>query len=142
MTSDRRFFRMSLAFRMGSCLLAAASASKVFSAQTDNIHLEIHPRVCTLSRHIAKCQIPVQATWRALHTESLCLVILERSDIKHCWENFSSGTYTVQLSFSDDLTFQLRDPKSQDVLAAEVLRVIREAIQYRERRRDLWDIFD
>ena len=72
----------------------------------------------------------------------MCLIILERSDVKHCWENYKSGAYTVQLTFADDLTFQMRDPELRDVLASEVLRVIREATRYRQRRRDVWDIFD
>jgi hypothetical protein len=42
----------------------------------------------------------------------------------------------------DDLTFQLRDPALQNILASEVLRVIREALHYRHRRRDPWNIFE
>jgi len=40
------------------------------------------------------------------------------------------------------VVFQLRDVSLEHVLASEALRVIREAIQYRHRRRQPWNIFD
>jgi Protein of unknown function (DUF3019) len=84
----------------------------------------------------------VHAQWSAPREESLCLVIVDRPDIKHCWEHYSQGTYSIDLTFVDDLTFQLRDPDLQNILASEVLRVIREALHYRHRRREPWNIFE
>jgi len=46
------------------------------------------------------------------------------------------------LTFTEDLTFQLRDVSLEHVLASEVLRVIREALRYRHKRRQPWNIFD
>lgn len=100
------------------------------------------PRICTLSAKDRQCETRVQAQWQSPQDESLCLIILDRPDIKHCWENYRDGSYTLQLTFGDDLTFQLRDPQLQRILASEVLRVIREAIRYRHRRREPWNIFD
>ncbi len=37
-------------------------------------------------------------------------MIVDRPDVKHCWEHYSQGTYSIDLTFVDDLTFQLRDP--------------------------------
>jgi len=113
------------------------------SARTeDDIHLELSPRICTLGAHDKQCQTEVHAQWSAPHEESLCLVILDRPEVKHCWEHYSQGTYSIELTFVADLTFQLRDPALQNVLASEVLRVIREALHYRHRRRDPWNIFE
>jgi hypothetical protein len=111
-------------------------------AGDDNIRLELSPRICTLGAKDKQCQTEVHAQWSAPHEESLCLVILDRPDIKHCWEHYSQGTYSIDLTFMDDLTFQLRDPALQNILASEVLRVIREALHYRHRRRDPWNIFE
>ena len=108
----------------------------------NNIHLELSPRICTLGAKDKQCQTEVRAQWSAPREESLCLVIQDRPDIKHCWEHYSQGTYSIELTFMDDLTFQLRDPALQNVLASEVLRVIREALHYRHRRRDPWNIFE
>ena len=47
----------------------------------------------------------------------------------------------MELAFSDDLTFQLRDPARDQAVATEVLRVIREALRYRHKRREPWNIF-
>jgi hypothetical protein len=107
-----------------------------------NIQLQISPRICTLTGGDKQCETPVHAQWRSSHEESLCLVIVARPDVKRCWEHYAEGTYTIQLTFTEDLTFQLRDVSLDHVLASEVLRVIREALRYRHKRRQPWNIFD
>ena len=132
------------------CVAAAAlawSLSSVAPAATptpgagDNIRLELSPRICTLASNDKQCKTEVHAQWSAPHEESLCLVIVDRPDVKRCWEHYSQGTYSIELTFVDDVTFQLRDADMQSVLASEVLRVIREALHYRHRRREPWNIF-
>ncbi len=105
------------------------------------IQLEISPRICTLAAADKQCDVLVHASWSASADESLCLVLLGRPEIKRCWENYAFGTYTVQLEFSQDLTFQLRDTSLQNVLASDMLRVLREALEYRRRRREPWNVF-
>jgi hypothetical protein len=89
-----------------------------------------------------QCDTVVRATWRSPRDESLCLVIVGRPDVQRCWEKYSDGNYSIELVFSTDLVFQLKDLDLKQVLASEVLRVIREAIRYRHKRRDPWNIFD
>ena len=117
----------------------AAGAS---DSSSKAIRLEISPRICTLSAHDQQCDVIVQASWSAPREESLCLVLLGRPEIKRCWEDYASGTDTLHLEFAQDLTFQLRDPSLRNILASEVLRVLREALQYRRRRRQPWNVFD
>ncbi len=112
------------------------------TAGDDGIHLELSPRICTLASKDKQCQTEVHAQWSAPHEESLCLVIVDRPEIRHCWEHYAQGTYSIELTFVDDLTFQLRDAAQQNILASEVLRVIREALHYRHKRRDPWNIFE
>jgi hypothetical protein len=109
-------------------------------AQQRDIRLDIKPRVCTLSAKDTQCSTPVRASWQAPQPESLCLVIAGRSDIKECWEQHSRGTYSVELTFSDDLLFELRDPSLQNVLTSKTLQVIREALEFRRKRRQPWSI--
>jgi Protein of unknown function (DUF3019) len=123
-------------------LTQAAIAADGAGTGEDNIHLELSPRICTLGARDKQCKTEVHAQWSAPREESLCLIILDRPDVKHCWEHYSQGTYSIALTFVDDVTFQLRDPAMQNVLASEVLRVIREALHYRHRRRDPWNIFE
>jgi hypothetical protein len=124
------------------CLAVANLADAAADTGGDGIRLELSPRICTLAIHDKQCETTVHAQWTSPREESLCLVILDHPDIKRCWEHFSAGTYSVELTFTDDLTFQLRDVGSQNILASEALRVIREALRYRHKRRQPWNIFD
>ena len=126
-----------LAWSLGSVAAAAAPTPDT----ADKIRLELSPRICTLASNDKQCKTEVHAQWSAPHEESLCLVIVDRPDVKRCWEHYSQGTYSIELTFVDDVTFQLRDTDMQSVLASEVLRVIREALHYRHRRREPWNIF-
>lgn len=121
--------------------LLVLTASATTAAPKEDIHLELSPRICTLGARDKQCQTEVHAQWSSPREESLCLVILDRPQVKHCWEHYSQGTYSLELTFVDDLTVQLRDPGLQNVLASEVLRVIREALRYRHKRREPWNIF-
>jgi hypothetical protein len=129
-----------LAATVGLSMSSVAHAA--MSPADDAIRLEISPRICTLTGTDKQCVTPVHAQWRSPHEESLCLVIVARPEVKHCWEHYSAGTYTIELTFTEDLIFQLRDVSLEHVLASEALRVIREAIRYRHKRRQPWNIFD
>jgi hypothetical protein len=93
---------------LGTGLTQPAMATA--SPAEDDIHLELSPRICTLAAHDKQCQTEVHAQWSAAHEESLCLVILDRPEVKRCWEHYAQGTYSIELTFVADLTFQLRDP--------------------------------
>jgi Protein of unknown function (DUF3019) len=123
-------------------LLIVPVAHPAIGPSEGNIQLQISPRICTLTGGDKQCVTPVHAQWRSSREESLCLVIISRPDVKRCWEHYSEGTYTIELTFAEDLTFQLRDMSLEHVLASEALRVIREAIRYRHKRRQPWNIFD
>ena len=125
---------------LGICM--APLAYPAMAPADANIQLQISPRICTLTGGDKQCETPVHAQWRSSHEESLCLVIVARPDVKRCWEHYAEGTYTIQLTFTEDVTFQLRDVSLDHVLASEVLRVIKEALRYRHKRRQPWNIFD
>lgn len=130
-------------FLLAAFIIGAASNSHAATdAASDDIRLELSPRICSLSGGEKQCETRVNARWQAARKESLCLVILDRPEVKRCWEDYSRGTYSIHLVFSEDLIFQLKDPDLQRVLASEALRVIREAILYRHKRRAPWNIFD
>jgi hypothetical protein len=123
-------------------LLSLLHTNAASGAERNDIQLELSPRICTLTMKDTQCDTVVRATWRSPRDESLCLIIVGHSDVKHCWEKYSEGSYSIELIFSTDLVFQLRDLDLQQVLASEVLRVIREAIHYRHKRREPWNVFD
>lgn len=135
--------RSSLGSRAGRCAatLVAALLTGGMGENGSGIQLELKPRVCTLAANESQCSTTVHANWHSPREESLCLVILGRSDVKRCWEHYTQGTYSIELVFSDDLLFELKDARLETVLASEALRIIREALRYRHRRRDPWNIF-
>jgi hypothetical protein len=130
--------------RLLACLALSIAplADGAMDTPAADIQLEISPRICTLTGADRQCETPVHAQWRSPRDESLCLVIVARPDVKRCWEHYAQGTYTIDLTFTEDLVFQLRDLSLEHVLAAEVLRVIREAVRFRHKRRQPWNIFD
>jgi Protein of unknown function (DUF3019) len=123
-------------------LLLPSQTNAATGDGSGNIHLELSPRICTLTTNDTQCDAVVHARWRAPGDESLCLVIVGRPEIKRCWEHYSEGNYSIELIFSADLIFQLKDLDQQRVLTSEALRVIHEAIRYRHKRREPWNIFD
>ena len=98
-------------------------------------------RVHTLSPDDEQCSTVVNARWRSPQDESLCLVIVDHPEVKRCWENYSRGVYTIELAFNEDLVVELRDPELRNVLVSEAVKVIREALQLRRKRRQPWNIF-
>ena len=127
-------------FWLGALLVAPAQGA--MTPADNQIQLQISPRICTLTGKDKQCETPVHAQWHSTHEESLCLVIVARPDVKRCWEHYSQGTYTIELTFTEDLMFQLRDLSLEHVLASEALRVIREAVRLRHKRRQPWNLFD
>lgn len=104
------------------------------------IQFDVRPRVCTLSGKETQCETPIRAAWRSSKKESLCLVVANNPDVKRCWENFNKGTYSIDLVFADDLLIELRDTQLQTVLTSRAIKVIREALEYRRKRRQPWNI--
>jgi len=108
----------------------------------EDIRLELSPRICTLAADDKQCETWVHARWQSPHEESLCLVIVDRPEVKRCWENYTEGTYNIELVFTEDVIFQLKDLDLRRVLASEALRVIKAAIHYRHKRRHFCNLFD
>jgi hypothetical protein len=133
---------MALASGLFLGLLSPPQTRAASGDERDDIRLELRPRICTLATNDTQCDTVVRATWRSPRDESLCLVIVGRADVKRCWEKYAEGSYSIELTFSTDLVFELKDLDMQQVLASEVLRVIREAIRYRHKRREPWNILD
>lgn len=112
------------------------------ASTAEGVQLELTPRVCTLAAGDAQCETEIKASWRAAQPVSVCLVIVDRPQIKRCWDGVSEGSFSAKLAFADDLTVQLRDFELRRVLASAALRVIRETTRYRRKRREPWNLFD
>ena len=97
--------------------------------------------MCTLAGHDTTCNTTVHAQWHSPRNESLCLLIVDRPEVRQCWEDHKEGVYSVEVSFSEDLVIELRNPELDRVLASQAIAVIRQALQLRHKRRPPWNIF-
>jgi hypothetical protein len=122
-------------------LLSVQAAALAADASRPRIELKLRPRVCTLSDENPTCNTTVHAQWRSSRNESLCLLIVDRPQVRQCWEGHKEGVYSVEVSFSEDLVVELRDAELDRVLASQAVAVIRQALQLRHRRRPPWNIF-
>jgi hypothetical protein len=122
-------------------LLSVQAAALAADASRPRIELKVRPRVCTLSDENPTCNTTVHAQWRSSRNESLCLLIVDRPQVRQCWEDHKEGVYSVEVSFSEDLVVELRDAELDRVLASQAIAVIRQALQLRHRRRPPWNIF-
>ena len=122
-------------------LLSVQAAALAADASRPRIELKVRPRVCTLSEEDTTCNTTVHAQWRSSRNESLCLLIVDRPQVRQCWEGHKEGVYSVEISFSEDLVVELRDAELDRVLASQAVAVIRQALQLRHRRRPPWNIF-
>jgi hypothetical protein len=122
-------------------LLSVQAAALAADASRPRVELKVRPRVCTLSDENPTCNTTVHAQWRSSRNESLCLLIVDRPEVRQCWEDHKEGVYSVEVSFSEDLVVELRDAELDRVLASQAVSVIRQALQLRHRRRPPWNIF-
>jgi hypothetical protein len=122
-------------------LLSVQPAAAAEDASRPPVELKVRPRVCTLAGDDATCETTVHAQWRSPRNESLCLIIVDRPEVRQCWEDHKQGVYSVEISFSADLVVELRDAQLDRVLASQAIAVIRQALQLRHKRRAPWNIF-
>jgi hypothetical protein len=135
-----KFYSAAFVWSLGLAIVSSSGATAAGEPAAP-IDLKVRPRVCTLSGSEAACNTTVHAEWRAERDESLCLLILNHPEVRHCWENHARGVYSVEISFGEDLVVQLRDPELEHVLASQTITVIRQALQLRRKRRQPWNIF-
>jgi DUF3019 family protein len=136
-----RFTRSSAALL--TCLFHSILAQGNVAVPADQgIVLELTPRVCTLAADDTACATKVRASWRSPRPVSVCLQIGSQPQSSRCWEEASDGSYELELTATQGVTFELRERDRGQVVASAVLRVVREMNRYRRKRREPWNVFD
>jgi hypothetical protein len=126
-----------LALSLGSYNVALPT----WGQSKDRIQLQLKPQFCTLAKNESYCDAAIEIKWSSESVENLCLEILQFPEIERCWENAVEGSHQIELVFDTDLEVQLNDPQSQEIVASRTLKIVREAIQYRRKRLQPWNIF-
>jgi hypothetical protein len=129
-----------------SCCLFALCLARLVDADAadspDGIQLELSPRICTMAADDKQCRTQVHAAWKSGREMSVCLIVVNRPDLKHCWEHAVEGSISVDLLGAEDVTFEIQEADRRQILASEVMRVVRESVRYRHRRRQAWSLFE
>ncbi|MGD8174733.1 DUF3019 domain-containing protein [Marinimicrobium sp. ARAG 43.8] len=103
--------------------------------------MTLTPTVCALSEDQSHCEEQIDINWRADTSRALCLFVEAETRPLACWQNADSGHYRYRAVTADSLIFQLRGEHSDELLASEFFKVIREYTDFRSRRRKPWNFF-
>lgn len=117
------------------------SALLALSARADQAQLELKPQVCALSESEELCREQIDIEWRSGESLQVCLFIDGEQTPLACWYERRRGDYEYQAQTKESLTFELRQQPGDQLLAREILSVIREHTDYRYRRRKPWSFF-
>lgn len=103
--------------------------------------MRLQPSVCALVEDQALCRETIDIHWRTEDPLALCLFIDRQHQPLECWQGTQKGEFEYQAETDEQLVFQLRDRRRNDLLASEIFEVIREQSEYRSRRRKPWNFF-
>ncbi len=103
--------------------------------------LALKPQVCALTEEEDLCREQIDIEWRTGERLQLCLFIGGQQAPLACWRERLKGAYEYQAQTKESLTFELRHQPDNQLLAREILSVIREHTDYRYRRRKPWSFF-
>lgn len=116
-------------------------ASCALPALADQAQLALKPQVCALSKDEELCREQIDIEWRSGERLQVCLFLNGESAPLACWRERRQGDYEYQAQTKESLTFELRRQPGDQLLAREILTVIREHTDYRYRRRKPWSFF-
>lgn len=103
--------------------------------------MDIKPRLCTLGEGDTHCRTPVHVVWNAEQEQNACVDFQLFPEVTQCWQDSRSGEVHVELEFDEDLIVSLRDRDSNNILLERTITLVREAVRYRRKRRQPWNIF-
>ncbi len=110
-------------------------------ALADQAQLALKPQVCALAENEELCREQIDIEWRTGERIQVCLFIDGEQMPLACWRERLRGDYEYQAQTKENLIFELRQQPSNQLLAREILSVIREHTDYRYRRRKPWSFF-
>lgn len=122
-------------------LALAALGLLALPAWAGQARLELKPQVCALVEDEQLCREQIDIEWSSGERLQVCLFIDGEQAPLACWREHVRGDYEYNALTSESLTFELRRQPDDQLLASEILSVIREHTDYRYRRRKPWSFF-
>lgn len=124
----------------GSLCVASPYAFSA-GAAVDRILFSITPRLCVLVSDSDFCHDNVELHWQSPISYSVCMYQNLDEQPLACWTHANLGTYTMQLSASESLTFYLRNMSEAETLSTVEFSVIKNNNNVRRKRRSSWSFF-
>ena len=104
------------------------------------INFEIQPKICIAKEVGDTCTMTVKLAWQAESPMNLCLT-QDQTKLK-CWQQQLAVTDTVEIKVSQQSQFALVEQKTNDVVAAQKIKINYQINKrYRRRLRSEWSIF-
>lgn len=122
-------------------LVALSCGAAQVVALGEDLRFVVKPKLCVLSAEEELCQDTLEILWTASTEKSVCLFQSDKSLPLRCWENESTGRYSVEISTGSDIEFQLREIKNKQLVVAELFEVQQDKQEFRRRRRNPWSFF-
>jgi len=114
------------------------------NAETDEMMdygLMLSPEKCLLKNDAIECDIIVKINWRTKLKDDYCLYNnLSRLAIT-CWNETKHAEKEVLLSISQDLTFELRHKKTNEMIFSSILKIYKKKTNSRRKRRNPWSFY-
>lgn len=127
------------------CMLLLSLASDLIAEQQTTpdqpIDFLIKPKLCIVENKKTHCTEKVRLNWASKENQSLCLFIQAINTPLSCWTQQKDGSFKYTANSEHNITFQLRDQLSDELLISTILEVVKEQTRYRRRRRNPWAFF-
>ncbi len=108
----------------------------------DTVSLRVQPRICVMAAGEQTCAMQMLVSWVATSSMNVCLKFPEQVENLHCWQSQQTGEYTVAVSRVDNVSVQLLNAQTGEILSEVEIPVIKRDLRdTRRRRRHAWSIF-
>lgn len=126
-----------------TALLILFVVHNAFSYSSTVIDFSLRPHFCLLSEKESVCAHEFIVEWKVKNKipASVCLFQVKEPQPVFCWQEALDGKTAFSSNLGETTRFELRDMKTQDVLAQDVFEVAFTQKKYQRERRNPWSFF-
>ena len=122
--------------------VALAQVSKDEQAklnQARKITFGAQPAQCVTLRQGRDCFATIQLTWQSESNQNICLYQQGNAQAIKCWQGLKTAQYALEFESNESVIYQLRTPKSSQVIAETDITV--SWLHKRTSRKRRWRLF-
>jgi len=103
--------------------------------------LVLSPEKCLLQNDATECDTIVKINWHSKIKDDYCLYNDLSKFAITCWEETQRAKKEILLSISQDLHFELRRKKTNEVIYSSTLKLYKKKTNSRRKRRNPWSFY-